>query len=147
MARQEMLAPVQPLERPAEAIRRRGAAVVFADDDEEMRELVREVLEGAGFRVTLAADGEALLAAIERAEPDVVVTDFGMPDGGFDLLRRIRAAAPRTPVVVVTGQGDPTIPARAQALGIAAFFRKPVRMADLKAVIGRLLDGAAAPGA
>lgn len=70
-----------------------GAAVrvLVADDDEDIRDLVRFKLSQAGFDVLAVDDGAAALAAIEESPPDVAVLDVMMPGlSGIDVLRRVR---------------------------------------------------------
>lgn len=88
---------------PAEAARRRVLAV---DDSLTMRSLMRQLLEGAGYAVTLAPDGaEALARFVDAPAPfDAVVTDLEMPNvDGIELCRRLRdEVGTQVPIVVVT---------------------------------------------
>ena len=69
-----------------------AARVLLAEDHPTMREAVRMVLAGEGYRVTEAADGAAALAAIAEAVPDVIVLDLHMPVmDGAEVLSAVRA--------------------------------------------------------
>ena len=80
-----------------------GKLALVVDDDPDLREYVRAVLEQAGCRVEMARDGAAALAAIARQPPDVVLLDLRMPkisgDEVLDLLARIER---HPPVVLMT---------------------------------------------
>jgi DNA-binding NarL/FixJ family response regulator len=87
--------------------------VVIAEDDLLVREGILRLLEGAGDVEVLAAcgDQEALLAAIERWSPEVVVTDIRMPPGlsdeGLAVARRLRRERPAVGVVVLSAHVEP----------------------------------------
>ncbi|MFH1023528.1 MAG: response regulator [Planctomycetota bacterium] len=78
--------------------------VLVVDDEESIRELLTRFLEAGGYAVETAPDGVSALEAFERNPADVVVTDLTMPRmGGVDLVRRIKAKAPQTIAIVLTG--------------------------------------------
>ncbi len=69
----------------------RGARIVLADDNADMRGYIRRLLEGEGYAVTAVPDGADALAAVRRERPDLVLTDVMMPNlDGFGLLAEIR---------------------------------------------------------
>ena len=84
---------------------------LVADDDAVARRLVREELEGIGFSVIEARDGEEAWARFRREDPDLVTTDLRMPGlDGIELLRKIRnEAGSWVPVIVMTSHHDPKI--------------------------------------
>src|SRR5512133_3423714 len=76
------------------------------EDDPDFRELVRDVLEQAGWSVELADDGIAALSAIRRTIPDVIILDLRMPNlDGLQVLKLLRSTdvGRRIPVIVATG--------------------------------------------
>jgi CheY-like chemotaxis protein len=80
--------------------------VLFADDQEDIRNLVKFLLEAGGFEVTLAADGAEAVALLDEVDPDVVVTDMQMPRvDGLDLCRAVRdnPAHQDVPFILLTG--------------------------------------------
>lgn len=82
-----------------------GARVLVADDQEGGRLALQVYLEGEGYRVSTACDGEEAYALALDRRPDLVITDVLMPRlDGFDLCRRIRAtrALRDVPIVIVT---------------------------------------------
>jgi CheY-like chemotaxis protein len=73
----------------------RGLRVLLADDNDEARELLCEMLSASGAMCALAATGEEAFRIFTRRSPDIVISDIWMPGGdGFDLIRRIRALPP-----------------------------------------------------
>jgi DNA-binding response OmpR family regulator len=118
-------------------------SVLVADDDPAMRSLVSDELKEEGYRVLQVADGNAALECVGQASPDLIVTDLRMPQGGMELVARLRASAPSTPIVLMTAFGDKATESLAYKWGVSAFFNKPVRMAKLKETVKSLLGEAA----
>jgi DNA-binding response OmpR family regulator len=84
---------------------------LFADDDPGMRAIVLMNLEAEGFEVTIVRDGEAALAAIETALPDLIVLDVMMPGrDGYDVLRELKRKERTSciPVVLLTAKAADT---------------------------------------
>jgi DNA-binding NtrC family response regulator len=122
-----------------------SAHLLIVEDDSEMRNLLRKVLEKEGYDVSVAADGHEAAACLSRRPFDLVVTDMLMPDnGGLELLRDIRKTQPRLPVIIITAFGDWRSYSRALELGAAAFISKPLKMAELIAAIQTALAGSGA---
>jgi CheY-like chemotaxis protein len=116
--------------------------ILIADDRAPSRELIREILEMAGYQVVEAADGAEALEMALRLSPDLILLDIEMPAlNGFHVVEQLRRD-PRfaaTPVVALTAsamQGD-----REKALeaGFTGYISKPVRLAALRAEVARLL--------
>src|SRR3990172_7174447 len=77
--------------------------VLVVDDDPDLREFVRVVLEGAEYRVRLACDGAEALRLLAEEAPDVILLDIKMPGlSGDDLLRLFRRLQRHPPVVIMT---------------------------------------------
>ena len=119
-----------------------SAHLLIVEDDAEMRDLLRKVLEKEGFRVSVAEDGRQASATLSRHAFDLVVTDLLMPaDGGLELLGAIRETNPLLPVIIITAFGDWGSYSRALELGAAAFISKPLKMAELITAIHTALAG------
>jgi DNA-binding response OmpR family regulator len=116
-------------------------SILLADDDPAMRSLVSDELKEEGYYVIPVADGQEALASVGRSSPDLIITDLRMPHGGMDLVVRLKATSPRTPIVLMTAFGDKDTESLAYKWGASAYFNKPVRMGDLKSAVRRLLDG------
>jgi DNA-binding response OmpR family regulator len=74
--------------------------------------------------------------------PTLILTDLRMPAGGFDYISRLRTFAPGVPIVLLTSFGDSQTRADALAIGVEAYFDKPVRLSELKGAVRRLLGPA-----
>ncbi|PRQ03382.1 Wide host range VirA protein [Enhygromyxa salina] len=127
---------------------RRGPGHVLIVDDEQMvRELAGEVLEGAGHRVLLASDGDDGLAVFEAHEPniDLVILDRTMPGlDGLELLAEMRRRRPDIPAIISSGYAEDDGSRRLQALGIDAVLQKPWAPRDLVQLVSELAVSAQA---
>jgi DNA-binding NtrC family response regulator len=122
--------------------RNESERLLIVEDDGEMRDLLRKVLEKEGYRVSVAGDGREALAVLARGSFDLVVTDMLMPhDGGLELLKTLHHIHPTLPVIIVTAFGDWHSYSRALELGAAAFISKPLRMSELIAAVHNALAG------
>jgi two-component system cell cycle response regulator len=116
--------------------------VLVAEDNAVNRELIRELLELRGYTVLEACDGQEALGIIERAQPDLLLLDIGMPVlDGFAVVRRIRESPriARLPIVAVTAyamQGDRE---RILNSGFDGYLSKPIDPSSLTEELHRLL--------
>jgi DNA-binding response OmpR family regulator len=116
-----------------------GALVLVVDDEPDVRETLRLVLERAGHRVQQAASGPEALARIREAEPDAVVLDVVMPgQDGFATLARIRDVAD-VPVLMLTARVAEADKLRGLGGGADDYVTKPFSNAELVARVGALL--------
>lgn len=116
--------------------------VLVVDDESEVRSLIAEILRGSGYRVVVAADGDAAIAILERATRpvDLLVTDVVMPVmSGTDLAARVTSSSPSTRVLFVSG----FVPAGSPSLRGAPLVAKPLHRAELLDAVHLALDGAA----
>jgi len=121
--------------------------LLIVDDDPEMRAMLRDVLAKAGFPTEEAADTDALLALVSRAEPAAIILDHEMPgDWGLEILPTLRRRWPDIPVVIITAFGGPKAREAAARLGATGYLDKPFRVGDLLALIRRLTGLAVAAG-
>jgi DNA-binding NtrC family response regulator len=121
------------------------ARILVADDEPSFRELLADILEGAGHEVVVTQDGIDAMAALERGSFALVLSDQRMPRAsGLDLLRLSQRLPSRPPVVMLTAFG--TIPDAVEAvrLGAADYLTKPLASpAALLAVVNRILTSSA----
>jgi len=121
--------------------------VVLVDDSISVRKFVGRMLEKAGYRVRLAADGLEALEIVTQTRCDLVVTDLEMPrTNGYELLSHLRQD-PQTrviPVMVVTSRAGAKHRERAMKEGAAAFLTKPVQEDQFIAAVGKLIGSPAA---
>jgi CheY-like chemotaxis protein len=116
-----------------------AGAVLVVEDDHDIREILADVLEYAGYRAIVASNGEDALEHL-RTDPDlrVVLLDMMMPGVDGWEFRRRQLQDPelaRVPVVVVSGAGKTA--EIANEIGAAAFLSKPIMKDQLLEVVGR----------
>lgn len=108
--------------------------VLLADDDDDIRELLRVCLERGGFEVIEFADGSSLLDEARRApgQFQLVVSDIGMPGpDGVEVARQLHSLWPDLPVVLITAFRDEEIFRRAREAGAADVMTKPLDLPRL----------------
>jgi DNA-binding NtrC family response regulator len=116
------------------------ARIVIVDDEPRMAAVVRMALERDGYECEPCDGGAAALAAIEARGADVVVSDLRMPDmDGIELLRRVRAAHPTLPVILLTAHGSVPSAVAAMREGAFDYVAKPFDNDELRALVGRAL--------
>jgi chemosensory pili system protein ChpA (sensor histidine kinase/response regulator) len=120
--------------------------VVLVDDSISVRKFVGRMLEKAGYRVKLAADGLEALEIVTQTRCDLVVTDLEMPrTNGYELLSHLRQdqQTRSIPVMVVTSRAGAKHRERAMKEGAAAFLTKPVQEDQFIAAVGALIGSPA----
>ncbi|MBL9037093.1 MAG: sigma 54-interacting transcriptional regulator [Archangium sp.] len=124
--------------------RPRKIRVLLAEDDDELRWALSDVLKAEGYEVIGVPNGRALLEHLgasllleERGSPpDLIVTDVRMPGlTGMQILESVRDRGWTTPVVLVSGFGDEETHRRASVLGATAFLDKPINLNELRAIL------------
>jgi two-component system KDP operon response regulator KdpE len=111
----------------------RRASILLVEDDEQTRRALTANLEGHGYGVRGAADGEEALVLWELRRPDVILLDLGLPGmDGLGVLRRVRLDA-TTPVIVLSARGEERDKVEALDLGADDYLAKPFGMAELHA--------------
>jgi len=130
-------------EGPRGVARRAAVQVLFVDDNELNRKVVKSMLEAADVLVAEAEDAEQGLAMIGLADYDVVLMDLRMPGmDGLEAIRKIRArgdAKANVPVIVVTADNASDIRRQAESAGADDLLHKPVQMQALFDALGRAL--------
>ena len=115
------------------------------DDDDMVLKVSATLLERAGMSVCTAKDGEAGWDATERQNFDLIVTDNDMPRlRGIDLIRRLRAAEFRAPIVLISGGMLPDDRYLLPLLGQGSILPKPFNGRELVSVVQRLLNAPSA---
>ena len=118
------------------------AQILVVDDEPDIRELVREILEDEGYGVVVAEDGESARAAFARQTPNLVLLDIWMPDvDGITLLREWSSGGSLDcPIVVMSGHGTVETAIEATRLGAHDFVQKPISLARLLAIVSQALE-------
>ena len=129
-------------QRPGTAVKGPEARVLLVEDEENLRRLLRDVLERSGFTVSEASDGIEALEMIDRSAPDIVVLDLDLPKlDGYGVLRRLRSRRETAslPVLVLTAKGDEDSEVLVFEFGATEFLSKPLRPRALSARLRSLL--------
>lgn len=115
--------------------------ILIVDDDFEIVDSIRYALEGEGFEVIIARDGNQGLALAEREIPDVMILDMMMPKrSGFLVLEKLRREADvPTRVIMITGNEGSRHKAYAELLGVDDYIRKPFSMERLVEAVRKQL--------
>lgn len=115
--------------------------VLLVEDDRELRALLLEVLEGAGYDVTAAASGTEAIAQLIRQAPDLVVTDLMLPGvGGKEVLRQVRERHPGVNVIVITAFGSIESAIELVKDGAFDYLTKPFSNDELLLGVHRALE-------
>ena len=118
-----------------------GVNVLVVDDLADQREVVAVMLEELGARVVTVSTAQEGLDALERARPDVLLSDLMMPGlDGIGFIERVRALRPErggdTPAAAITAHGIRA--SDALAAGFQAFATKPIDIAELAVIVSAL---------
>lgn len=119
--------------------------ILLVDDDHEIVESMRTVLENKGYRVLVARDGNAGLSVAEREVPDLIVLDMMMPKkSGFLVLEKLKGRPNGLiPTIMITGNEGSRHRAYAEFLGVKDYIRKPFAMEKLVRSVDNILLGSA----
>jgi len=114
--------------------------ILIVDDEDGVRDSVREVLTDEGYRVLDTADGTRVLAIIKEERPELVLLDIWMPQvDGIGLLKEIKSQEPEINVVMVSGHGNIHTAVTATKFGAFDFIEKPVSLDGLLLTVQRAL--------
>ncbi|MGE0260815.1 MAG: ATP-binding protein [Alphaproteobacteria bacterium] len=132
----EERAPDQPLPRPE-----RRATVLIVDDDEDVRRLAAEALEGFGYRVLVAADPPAAQTLLARNAIDLLLSDIVMPGemSGLDLALEARRQQKDLPILLMTGYAE-ALDKVAALEPVVELLRKPFRPQHLGLKVRQMLN-------
>ena len=117
--------------------------VLYVEDNEYNRKIVRRLLSRTSYRLREAADGEAALGMVREERPDLILMDVQLPKmSGLDVTRALRAdpATADVPIIVVTSFALSGDDQRALAAGASAYIAKPYSPRELLALIQTFLD-------
>lgn len=123
-----------------------GLSILVVDDDPDAREALKTLLSSLGAAVTAEPSAREALARFDELQPDVIVSDIGMPlhDGFYfarELRRREQSAmkSKRVPLLALTAYGRPEDRVQILAAGFDSHAVKPVEPAELSMLLGTLV--------
>lgn len=123
------------------------STILVVDDQAELRQLFQRVLEGRGWRVTLACNGQEGLDAVEAGAPDLILLDMAMPKmDGLEFLRLLRGRPQwkTLPVIILSGLMSPEQIRAARELGVTdQLVKAEFSMKELRTRVARHLPESA----
>src|SRR5262245_37261191 len=116
--------------------------ILVVDDDQELSDGLRIVLEKQGYRVFQARDGQQGKQLIHQHHPDLVILDMMMPRmGGYPVLEHFRGKSDAPPIIMITANEGSRHKAYAEYLGVVDYIRKPFAMERLLESVQKGLAG------
>jgi len=119
--------------------------ILIVDDEADIRMLIGGVLRDEGYDTREAADTAQALAAFHARQPNLVILDIWLQEGGLegiDILKQLRAEMPWVPVVMISGHGTIETAVEAIKLGAYDFVEKPFKSDRLLLVVDRAIEAA-----
>jgi UDP-3-O-acyl N-acetylglucosamine deacetylase len=114
--------------------------ILIVDDEASIRKSLEGVLNDEGYSCVLASDGADALSQLQSLHPSLVLLDIWMPGmDGIETLRRMRAAQPETPVIMMSGHATISTAIKATKFGASDFIEKPLELDLLLNAIRRAL--------
>ncbi len=115
--------------------------ILVVDDDVELSDGLRSVLERQGFRVIQARNGHQAKTHIYNQRPDLVILDMMMPQmGGYPVLEHFRDKPEAPPIIMITANEGSRHKAYAEYLGVVDYLRKPFAMERLLEAVEKGLN-------
>lgn len=117
-----------------------GKTILIVDDDLELSDGLRVVLEKLGHRVLQARDGQQGKQMVYQHRPDLMILDMMMPRmGGYPVLEHFRGKADAPPVIMITANEGSRHKAYAEYLGVVDYIRKPFAMERLLEAVNKAI--------
>lgn len=117
------------------------AHILVVDDEDALRTVLSSELEGEGYEVETAADGDEAIDIVQKKQFNLVLLDIKMPKvDGFEVLKFIKEKYPHVKVIMLTGFADLKNAIESKKLGAEDFVSKPYDLVDLLTTIERVLS-------
>lgn len=121
--------------------------ILIVDDDTELSDGLKVVLERQGYRVIQARDGQTGKQLVYQHKPDLVILDMMMPRmGGYPVLEHFKGKADAPPIIMITANEGSRHKAYAEYLGVIDYLRKPFAMERLLEAVENGLAGKSPAG-
>ena len=117
--------------------------VMLVDDNDLVREVLKELLIEADYDVLVVNNGQQAISGYRASKPDVIVTDILVPGiAGIELIRYLRREAPALPILVISGGGatEQNLLQQATEAGASATLTKPFTLARFTEIVSELLE-------
>ena len=114
--------------------------ILVVDDEEALRTVLSSELEGEGYQVSTAGDGEEAIKILGSQQFHLILLDIKMPNvDGFEVLKFVKQKQPSTKVIMLTGFADLKNAIESKKLGAEDFVSKPYDLVDLLTTVERVL--------
>ena len=120
-----------------------GKTILVADDESHIRHVVSVKLQNAGFRVIMACDGREALDLARQEKPDLIITDYHMPNlSGIELCQQLKQdpATSGIPAIMLTARGYALEEADTERSGIVCMLSKPFSPRQLLSTVNDTLE-------
>jgi CheY-like chemotaxis protein len=118
----------------------RKKRILVIEDDAEMRRLLRDFIQEAGYEAHSVENGSAAFIRTARESFDLIVTDIRMPGlSGLEILPGLKRLQPNVPIIVITAFGGDEVHQRAMERGAQAYMEKPIYLEDLKRLMKEMV--------
>jgi len=110
--------------------------ILVIEDDEEMRALLRDMIEEEGYKTDSVINGSEAFRKLAKESFDLIITDVRMPGlTGLDILPGIKKLQPDAPIIVITAFGSEEVQRKALERGANAYLEKPIHFRELRTLI------------
>ena len=115
--------------------------ILIVDDDHELSDAIRAVLESQGHKVLQARDGQQGKQMVYQHRPDLVILDMMMPRmGGYPVLEHFKGKTDAPPIIMITANEGSRHKAYAEYLGVVDYIRKPFAMERLLETVNKVMQ-------
>lgn len=115
--------------------------ILAVDDSQTMRDVVKETLESAGYKVTVAENGKDGVEKFKQDKFDLVVADINMPImDGITMIKEIRKLNPSVPILTLTTESEESKKQEGRAAGADGWIVKPFRPAQFLDIVRQILE-------
>src|SRR3990170_4576354 len=119
----------------------KGLALLFADDERSLQELMKLEIPRMGHRVTVCPDGLTAAAALEKDAFDCLLVDLDMPGlNGIEVIAKAKELSPDVEAIVLTGKSSLDTAIAALRHGAFDYLTKPCKLVEIEALLRRVLD-------
>jgi len=118
--------------------KKQSLSVLVVDDEAVVRQLLERNMQGEGYQVRSAPDGEIAWSLVRESQPDIIISDMKMPRmDGFELLRKVKTDYPQIGFIVMTAFGDSFTIKEAMLLGADEYISKPFKSVEVALIVER----------
>ena len=116
------------------------ACILIVDDDEAIRELLKDYFQGLGYEIATAANGSEALSIIRQQDFDCIISDHVMPDmNGLELLEQLMKQGKKVPFLMITGYPAIEIAVEVMKHGGYDYITKPLQLEDVRIKVERAI--------